>query len=80
MLKLLVCPVVIWALAKYVVPVNDEMLIGILTVIAAMPAAGTGVALNILYGTHEKESSILVFISTVVSVATIPLITILLLA
>ena len=52
---------------------NDAMLLGIATMTAAMPVASMSVMLTNQYGGNEKLAAVGVFISTVCSVATIPL-------
>ncbi len=76
-LRLLVVPVLCWAV--FGLFVRDSVLLGILTILTGMPVAGISTALNILYGTHEKEASAAVFLTTLLSLATIPLLTWLLL-
>lgn len=76
--KLLIAPVVIWAVMRLIV--DDPLLLGIVTVEAAMPSATVGVMLSIQYGADERLASQMVFVSTVLSVLTIPLVCWLLLA
>lgn len=70
--KLLLAPVLVWAVMRFVL--DDPMLLGLVTVEAAMPSATVGVMLSIQYGANERLASQTVFITTVLSVVTIPLV------
>lgn len=72
MLRLVVLPIITCFLIKQVT--SDSMLIGIATMTAAMPVASMSVMLSNQYHGNTKLASIGVFISTLCSVVTIPLI------
>lgn len=70
--KLLLAPVLVWAVMRLVL--DDPTLLGIVTVEAAMPSATVGVMLSIQYGANERLASRLLFVTTVLSAFTIPLV------
>ena len=76
-IKLLIAPVVVWAVMRLVL--SDRLLLGIMTVEAAMPSATVGVMFSIRYESNERLMSQMVFVSTILSVVTIPFISWLLL-
>ena len=53
---------------------NDSMMLGVATVTAAMPVASMTVMLTTLYGGNVKLASVGVFITTVLSVISVPLV------
>ena len=71
-IRLLICPVVLWGLLHFII--RDEMLLGVVTVLGATPVAAFATMLSIEYGGNEKAASRCVFVTTVLSVATIPFI------
>jgi len=75
--KLLAAPVLTWAFLRLFV--RDPVVLGVLTVIAAMPVASATTMLSIEYGGNEKLATRSVVLSTFLSVATIPLVVYLLL-
>ena len=75
--RLLVMPVIAWAVFRLFV--TDPVILGIATVIAAMPVASSATMFTVQYGGKEQLASWSVFVSTVMSVVTIPLIVYLLL-
>lgn len=70
--RLIVSPVLVWAVLRLFI--QDQTLLGVYTVLAAMPVATFSTMLSIRYGGNERLTSRTVFVSTVLSVATIPLI------
>ncbi len=70
--KLLVVPVVVYLIMSPIV--KDPFLLGVTTVLSGMPVAAISVMLTIEHGGDERLPSKAVFISTVLSVITIPLI------
>jgi len=68
--KLIVAPVVIWALARLVV--DDPAFISMLTITAAMPVAVSSTMVAIQYGGDEGATSRGVFVSTLMSLVTLP--------
>ncbi len=71
-IKLLVIPVIVWALLRLVV--HNATMLGVFTVIAAMPIAAASTMLSLEHGGDEKLASRGVFLSTLLSVFTIPLV------
>ncbi len=71
-LKLVLIPLLISPLLRLVLR-NDPLLQGVTIMICCMPVAGAATAMNILFGEHEKESGAAVFLSTLLSLLTIPL-------
>ena len=69
--KLIAAPIIVWAILRLFV--RDETILGIATVLASLPVATNTTMLCIQYGGNEKAASRLVFVSTVVSVVTIPI-------
>jgi len=68
--RLLVAPAAVWAVLRLFV--KDSMILGVATVLAAMPVAAFATMLSIQYGGNERVASKMVFVTTVLSVATIP--------
>ena len=73
LIKLLVFPCFIWAAMLFIT--KDPILRGVSVALTAMPCAGLATTMNILYGRHEKEASAAVFLSTIMSLITVPFIT-----
>ena len=78
LLRLIAVPAVIFGLV-YMLPI-DPLIKGVLVVIAAMPGSASGVMFAQVYGTGREISSRYVFISTVMSVITIPVIVVMVLS
>ncbi|MCD8086962.1 MAG: AEC family transporter [Oscillospiraceae bacterium] len=70
--RLLVAPVLVWAALRLFI--TDTVLLGTMTVLAAMPVASFATMLSIQYGGNEKIASRTVFVTTVLSVVTIPIV------
>jgi predicted permease len=70
--RLLVAPIAVWAVLRLFV--TDQTILGVATVLAAMPAAAFATMLSIQYGGNEQVASKTVFVTTVISVVTIPLV------
>lgn len=70
--RLLVLPVAVHFILRPFI--SDPMLLGMTTVLTGMPVAAISVMLTIEYGGEEQLASKTVFVSTVLSVLTIPLI------
>lgn len=70
--RLLLAPVLLWAVMRLFV--HDSMLLGVITLLAGMPAAALSVMLSIRYGRSEALATRAVILTTVLSVGTIPLI------
>ncbi len=70
--RLLIAPVLVWAALRLFI--TDTVLLGTMTVLAAMPVASFATMLSIQYGGNEKIASRTVFVTTVLSVVTIPIV------
>ncbi len=75
--KLLVMPLLLFFILRLFV--KDQLLLGLLTVIAAMPSAAISPILSAEYGGDSAFASQSVFLTTLLSLATIPLVVLLLL-
>ena len=71
-LKMIVIPVVTWLVFKQFV--TDELLLGILVVLSGMPIAAAVAMIAVDYGGDERIASSGIFLTTLLSAATIPLI------
>ena len=70
--KLLIVPTATWLILRLFI--SDPLMIGVLTVLSAMPVATTATMLSMEYGGNEQLASKGIFLTTLLSVATIPLI------
>lgn len=70
--RLVVCPIIVWLALRHFV--TSPIVLGIAILMAAMPVASNAVLLCIEYGGNEKLASKGIFISTLLSMLTIPLI------
>lgn len=70
--RLLTVPVVLWAIFRLFI--TDQMLLGVLTVLGATPCGAIAVMLSMQHGSNAKLAARAVFLSTVLSAATIPLV------
>jgi predicted permease len=70
-IKLAVVPVITWLALRFFI--TDAHTLGVLVVEAAMPAATAATMLSLRYGGNDKLASKGVFITTLLSVITIPL-------
>ena len=77
-IRLLIVPVIVFGLV-YFMPF-DPLIKGVLVVISAMPGSANGVIFAQLYSFNRTLSSRYVFISTVLSVVTIPLMSVIILS
>jgi len=64
-------PVIVWLIMKNFV--HDSMMLGVLVVLSGMPAAASTTMLSIEHGGNDKLAAKCVFMTTVASVFTIPL-------
>lgn len=69
--RLMVNPLIVWLV--FGLFVQNQLLMGILVVTSAMPVANVGVMFSLLYGVDTKTLSQGIFVSTLLSIATIPL-------
>ena len=70
--RLIVCPVITNLILRLFV--DNEMLIGTVTILASTPVAVLMTPLCVQYGKSDRVSSKTIFISTVISVITMPLV------
>lgn len=70
MYKLMILPVIIWLIGRLFI--DSFMVLGVLVIISAMPCAAVTVMLCNEYGNDAKLAARYVFVSTVMSVVTIP--------
>jgi len=75
-IRLLLLPVLVWWGFGFFI--KDPTLLGVLAVLSGMPCGGIATTMNILYGSHVREASLAVFLSTVLSLLTIPMMVLLL--
>ncbi|MDP3488106.1 MAG: AEC family transporter, partial [Bacillota bacterium] len=69
--RLIIIPVLVWLSLRLLT--DNVLLVGVPTIIAAMPAAANTAILAQEYGASPRLASQVVFISTLLSVLTIPL-------
>ena len=70
--RLFIAPVVLWFVLRLFV--QDPILLGTMSVLGGMPVAAFSTMLSIQYGGNEEMSARCVFVTTVLSVLTIPFI------
>lgn len=70
--KMIVLPLFIWLIARMVL--TNSVVLGVLVIISAMPCATIAVMLSNEYGGDTKTASRYVFVSTILSVITIPIV------
>lgn len=75
--KLFIAPIVTNLVFRHVI--HDELILGVLTLITAMPIAANMSLLASQYGKNEELCAVAVFLTTICSVLTIPLVAMLLL-
>ena len=71
-LKMVVMPVVTWFVFKQIV--TDELMLGVLVVLSGMPIAAAIAMISVEYGGDERTASSGVFLTTLLTAATIPLV------
>lgn len=71
-LKLLVLPITGWFILRFLI--TDKVLLGVFVVTLAMPSATNATIISYQYGGDEKMASSGVFLTTLFSVVTIPLV------
>jgi predicted permease len=70
-LKLIVIPIAVWLILRLFV--TDELILGILVVLSAMPTAIMAVMFAIQYDGNERTATAGVFLTTLLCTATVPL-------
>ena len=71
-LKLIVLPLAVWLVFKQIV--DNELMLGMLVILSAMPTAAIAVMHAIELGNDERLASSGIFLTTLLSCATIPLV------
>lgn len=71
MIKLIVIPICVWLIFKNII--TDSIILGVCVIISGMPIAAMTVILSKEYGGNEKVASEGIFISTMLSLISIPL-------
>lgn len=71
-MRLIVVPIVLWGIMHLFI--RDATLLGTITLLGAMPVASFATMLSIQYGGNVQMASRSVFVTTVLSVITIPLV------
>lgn len=71
-IKLLVIPMIVWGVTKFII--DDALLHGVITIMASVPVGSMTIMLSTEYGGNNEYISQGLFMSTVLSVVTIPLI------
>ena len=71
LVRLIICPLLVWLVLGLFDP--DPMILGIAVVLAACPSAVICAILGIQYGRDGTEASEAIFLSTILSVITMPL-------
>jgi len=77
LLKLIVMPVAAWLVFRNII--TNELMLGVLVILSGMPVAVLSAMIAIKYGGNEHIASSGIFITTLLSIVTIPLIVYLLL-
>jgi len=77
LLKLIVIPIVTWLILRNII--SNDLLLGVLVIVSAMPSAAMASMLAIEYGGNEKTASAGVFLTTLLCGITVPLLVYLLL-
>jgi len=72
LIRLVVIPVVTWLILRQIL--SNELMLGVLVVLSAMPVAATASTLSIEYDGNEQLASSGVFLSTLLCAVTLPLI------
>jgi len=72
LLKLIIIPIITWLILRQII--NDELMLGVLVVISAMPTAAMASMLAVEYNGNERVASAGVFLTTFLCGITIPLI------
>lgn len=72
LLRLIIVPVVVWAILRLFI--HDQMLLGIPVMLAACPSAMIIAPICLQYGKDDSFASKIIFVSTVLSAVTVPLV------
>ena len=69
-IRLIVIPVIVWAILRLFI--TDSLILGVMVVLSAMPAATNTVLLTAKYGGDEPTAASGLFLSTLLSLITLP--------
>ena len=72
LLKLIIIPIVTWLILRQII--TNELMLGVLVVISAMPTAAMSSMLAIEYGGNEEMASAGIFLTTLLCGITVPMI------
>ena len=75
-MRLVILPVITWAMLK-VIPVSNPLVVSVVLLTMAMPCPGTSTVLAEQYDINAEYSSRIVFVSSLLCLVTIPLFTLL---
>ena len=76
LMRLVLLPVLTWGIFKFI-PVSNPLVVSVVLLTMAMPCPGTSTVLAEQYGINAEYSSRIVFVSSLLSLATLPLFTLL---
>ena len=76
-MRLLACPVLVWLL-MLPMPIENEMVVSVALVLTAMPTAAAATILAQEYGGNIQLGVRSIFLSSILSIVTIPLVSLLL--
>lgn len=71
-IRLIIMPAIVFAVLRYIFNIQDELLLGIPVVIAGMPVAANTAIMTKQYGNQSELASQGIFVSTLFSCITIP--------
>ncbi|HHX60949.1 MAG TPA: AEC family transporter [Epulopiscium sp.] len=76
-MRVFVLPLIVFAIFKYILHIDNIMLIGVPVIITGMPVAANAALVVQEYGSEPEVASQCIFISTLISIASIPLLSLL---
>lgn len=77
-IRVFALPLMVFIIFKYILHIDNMMLIGVPVIITGMPVAANAALITQEYGTEPEVASQCVFISTLISIISIPLLSLLL--
>ena len=75
--RVFVLPLIVFVILKYVFQVDDPMILGVSVIITGMPVAASAALVTQEYGTEPELASQCIFTSTLISILSIPLLSLL---
>lgn len=76
-IRVFVLPLIVFAVFRYILPIDNDIIIGVSVIIAGMPVAANAALVVQEYGSEPEVASQCIFISTLISVVSIPLLSLL---